>query len=412
MKKFNLLLVPGLNNSYDLRMVNEFCSAFKNIGHTAIATKANISEKEIAKICLLNGNNVVLKINGVRKNEEKSLRNIRHISWYQDIFPGSENVIHDGLEEQDILYTLGDRKILGLMKETKCQSHILMTGIDKNLLLIKNHYKYKYDFSLCGFIPKNNKKDIKYKIIRNIKFVLQFMLNHKIIRRKNLEIINKIRNTSSKDIDDLMEKVVYENYEPLAGNLDINLICKILLNTFSVDDFQLHDETFLEKIKYYSQTYPRRIDRQTLILEIINFTKSLALFGPNWNTYKDFAKYHKGTINNHKKLIETYMSSKINLTNNTHGIGIHSRTLEVMATGGFIATHQSRNDEIPGGILSFFKPNEHFIYYKKDNLKEDLLKWVKDDMQRIKIGESAREVVKNNHLWEHRATRVIEDLLR
>jgi len=84
-------------------------------------------------------------------------------------------------------------------------------------------------------------------------------------------------------------------------------------------------------INYYAQTYPRLLDRVTLINEILQVSNSLELYGPGWNTHPSFNKYHKGIINDQNKLLDIYLRSRINLANNTHGLGLHSRTLECMA---------------------------------------------------------------------------------
>ena len=409
-KVFNILIVPSLNNSYDLRMANDFAVAFRNIGHKAIAIQAGTSEKNIEKKCILSGCNVVLKINGVRRKHDAELKNVRFIGWYQDIFPGTNQEIINGLDRNDILYTMGDRKIMGLEDNIECRNDILMTGVNKNLLLINNEYKYKYDYSLCGFIPSNNKKNFRNALIKSIKLLLKYLIEHKIIFIKNAQFLKKVNNIENKIIDELIEQVVIDNYLPLEGSLDINQMSRLILKSLAEIGFDINNDAFEERRKYYSQTYPRRIDRESLILEILEFTESIALFGPNWNTYKKFKRYHKGIIDEHKKLINIYTKSKINLTNNTHGIGLHSRTLEAMSVGSFIATHRSKHDELEGGILESFEPDIHFCYYKKNSIKDDLSKWIDDNSKRIKAGKLAREVIKKNHLWEHRAIKVINDL--
>ena len=71
----------------------------------------------------------------------------------------------------------------------------------------------------------------------------------------------------------------------------------------------------IEKINYYAQTYPRKIDRCDLVGEILKFPNSLALYGPNWDTYPQFEKYHKGTLTLEKDLIDVYKKTKINNKN-------------------------------------------------------------------------------------------------
>ena len=409
-KNFNILIIPSLNNSYDLRMAEDFSNAFRNIGHMALAGKAGLTELEIRRQCISNRHNVVMKINGVRRKEQSELEDIRLISWYQDIFPNTKNEINAGLEERDILYTMGDKHVLGLNEDVKCRNDVLMTGVSRRLLGIKNRHQYKYDFSVCGFIPRNNVNNIRHMVINKIKYILLFLLEKKIIKIQSEELCKKIRNSSVKSIDSIMSNIVSKNYSPLEGSLDINQISELLSNELMRLCIEIKDEKICEMIKYYSQTFPRRMDRELLVSQLMVLTNSIALFGPNWNSYPQFKKYHKGTIEVHQKLIDVYMKTKINIGNNTHGIGLHSRTLEIMALGGFYATHRSEHDGCLGGILESFNPNTHFIYYEKNQMGDSLLKWLGDDNRRIRVGQKAREVVESKHLWEHRALQVIEDL--
>lgn len=409
-KYFNVLIIPSLNNAYDLRMAEDFSDAFRNIGHMALAGNAGLSEMEISKQCVSNSHNVVMKINGVRKKRQAELKNIRFLSWYQDIFPNTDKEINEGLDDQDILYTMGDRHVLGLNEEIKCRNNVLMMGVSKRLLDVNNKYQYRYDFSVCGFIPRNNAKSLRYFIINKIKRILQLLMEYKIIKIKSEELSKKIKNLSDKNIESIMGKIVSKNYSPLEGNLDINILSQLISKELISLDIEIKSNDICEMIKYYSQTYPRRIDRELLVSELIELSNSIALFGPNWDSYPLFKKFHKGTIYKHKKLIDVYMKTKINIGNNTHGIGLHSRTLEVMAVGGFFATHKSAHDECSGGILESFIPDRHFIYYEKNQMSESLLNWLEDDIGRERVGKRAREIVKNKHLWEHRALQVINDL--
>jgi Glycosyl transferases group 1 len=107
-----------------------------------------------------------------------------------------------------------------------------------------------------------------------------------------------------------------------------------------------------------------------------------------------------------------YRRSKINLANNTHGLGIHSRTLECMAVGGFIFMHDSPHDSKAGGMLTEFEPDVHYGRYTVESFHEEAVRWLKDSEGRRRVGMQATERIRQRHCWHHRARQIIDDLER
>ena len=64
-----------------------------------------------------------------------------------------------------------------------------------------------------------------------------------------------------------------------------------------------------------------------------------------------FSKIFTWSNKRQKKIEKIFYSSKINLTNNTHGLALHSRVIECMACEGFVMSHNSPRDNTHGGFL-------------------------------------------------------------
>src|ERR1039457_1675533 len=109
------------------------------------------------------------------------------------------------------------------------------------------------------------------------------------------------------------------------------------------------------------------MDRRTLIDAASKVSKSLELYGPGLSAHEFTVPFFKGVIDTQDGLLDVYCRSKINLSNNTHGLGLHSRTLECMAVGGFIFTHESPHDNKAGGMLTSFEPGVHYGSYTPEN---------------------------------------------
>ena len=165
-------------------------------------------------------------------------------------------------------------------------------------------------------------------------------------------------------------------------------------------------------ISYFTREYPRQLDRLALLDGVLAVSDSLELYGPGWVKHPRFRPYAKGIIDTQEGLLDVYLRSRINLANNTHGLGLHSRTLECMAVGGFIFHHESPHDEKPGGMLTAFEPGVHFGSYTPKNISEQAHRWLVDKKKRISAGGKAAEIVRTKHCWENRASQIRDDLRR
>jgi hypothetical protein len=409
----NFLITPNYAAPYDQRMVNGLANGFHNIGHQALALPAPVSPIKVAQQCKEHSIDVVIQVNRTRDPNVDLPPNVRHISWFQDVFPESMNGFEECFRESDILYALGDPYVLGLNAELCCYVGSLVTGVDKTVLDYRKPPKSNpVDFSLCGFIPPP------------------------LPRRRS--IWRFLRPGSAKySAPDIMIKTVQEVYCPLSGALDIHELAAALYRNMApyqngwtnakhrvqswlsvlLQRISLHsgrDLKFLppyeRSINYFTREYPRQLDRVVLIEKMLEISNSLELYGPGWAMHPNFRPYAKGVIDTQEELLDVYCRSRINLANNTHGLGLHSRTLECMAVGGFIFTHESPHDNKPGGMLTSFEPGVHFGVFTPENLIDEASHWLMEDKKRIQAGLRAAEVIRDQHGWHHRAIQICKDL--
>jgi hypothetical protein len=411
----NVLITPNYAAPYDRRMVEGLADGFKSIGHQAYALSSPISSMEVLQKCKKLPVDVVIQVNRTRDPEVDLPQNVRHISWFQDVFPGTMNGFADGFRESDILYALGDHQVLGLNIALPCYVGSLVTGVDKSILdYKKSRISNPMDFSLCGYIPPPLPR--KIALWRSL---LPIYMSYSVYKT--------------------MINTVQKDYTPLSGALDIHELSKAIrhniarcqqsgANVKTHRPVSLYGLLGLGKLKtaidsrlsvqieraidYFTREYPRLLDRVTLIDEVLQISDSLELHGHGWGRHVNFRPYSKGIIDTQNGLLDVYKRSKINLSNNTHGLGLHSRTLECMAVGGFIFIHASPHDSKPGGMLTSFEPGVHFGQYSKESLHEEASRWLKDDRRREQAGIQASKVIRERHCWHHRAQQIIDDLKR
>jgi hypothetical protein len=469
-KSLRILITPNVPNPYDQRMVKGLADGFNSIGHYAGAMAVPLSPTEIVKLCESLSIDVVLQINRTRDPNTPLPPHVRHISWYQDVYPETLDGFAETFHNSDILYSLGDPVVLGLKVQMPCYVGSLFTGVDQATLDFKRQNIEKdIDLSLCGGLPPPVEltPDLKTDMLWYLDALTQRL--PLIAKSRMFWILRKLMFNTHLPIDYVpystllsMAQIVEGFYRPLRGELDIHMLTEAMLHqtTLYKDVFSKrpkvtkakHDSclkmllkphtvkylgradlkarmirylagesTFFQAngtppvkkaISYFAQSYPRIMERKALIEAASKVSSSLELYGPGLSAHAFTKPYFKGVIETREELLKVYCRSKINLSNNTHGLGLHSRTLECMAVGGFIFMHESPHDTKAGGMLTSFEPGVHYGSYTPENFVTEADRWLKDDRGRIRAGMRAESLVRERHRWHHRAQQIIDDLNR
>jgi len=437
-----ILITPNYPSPYDRRMVNGLAAGFHVIGHQALALPAPISAVYLEKQCRERSIDVVIQVNRTRHPEVTLPSKVRYISWFQDVFPETMNGFAERFRDSDILYALGDAGVLGLDAQLPCYVGSLVSGVDQSVIdYPQGATPDCVDFSLCGFIPtpplistRSMRKDI-LDLTR---------LNSLLVARRVAAIMRRILLGYYDTSLITMMDTVRGNYRPLRGDLDIHGLTRAirevtatqgsvpvggtltqlnryalhLVGRFVKTNRSHHDpipkfrmlSPFEKMLNYFVREYPRLLDREALINGVLQVSESLELYGSGWNTHPAFNPYAKGVIDTQEGLLDVYRRSRINLANNTHGLGLHSRTLECMAVGGFVFTHESPHDNKPGGMLTSFEPGVHYGVFTPESLHEEAHRWLADEAVRRRVGQQAAAVVRERHCWHHRARQILDDL--
>lgn len=412
------LITPNLSAEYDARMVMGLATAIKNEGHEAEATASPLSEEEVTTRCRDFSVDILFQVN--RSRPIALSPSVRHIAWYQDIFPSTLDTMADSIGARDIVYVLGDPVAMGLNIALPCPVYPLFTGVDEVLLRDASREPAQdLDFSLCGHIPT---------LLNAARWYTRPLIN---LGNKILDQCDINAKTTNIPLPIAVRTelfgIVERNYRPLRGELDINeltstaraALAKYIATGYLRSDKPVPSRPWSEYrrrrsvesfIDYVTREYPRLLDRVTLVTKALHVSPSLELYGPGWETHERFRPYHKGVLSRQHDLLSIYERTRINLANNTHGLGLHSRTLECMAVGGFIFMHRSERDKRPGGMLTSFEPDLHYGMYTPENLEQEAQRWLRDDNSRLAAGRRARAVIKDRHLWRHRAQQILKDL--
>ncbi len=385
-----IILNPASSKEYDIRMLSSFSKALEELGHQTILLKKQFKNREMLEF-IKTDKDVLFQVNQFTNfNLRSRYPHIRIVSWFQDIFPSiSQSIEKFNLTENDLFYTLGDPKVLGFNNTKKLYVKPFYSGADfKQATSVEK----KYDLSLVGSIlpaPSGSKfydsQEIvfthltKIKIKHLLKSIIFFLLKKKIPN---------------------FFEIIEQNYDFLNGSLDIGALENIM-KTEGAPEYA---------VDFLCREYPRILDRYNLINLALKVSNNLILAGSGYNSYSNFKKFSHGLITDQKKIEKIFYSSKINLTNNTHGLALHSRVIECMACEGFVMSHKSPRDNTHGGFLKNFEEGKHFAFYDKNNFSETVTKYLKDEKLRMNIGKEAKKIILAEHSWKKRAEELLRDL--
>ncbi len=469
-KHLRFLITPNVSAPYDQRMVKGLADGFNRIGHYAGALPSPLPADEIANMCESLSIDVVIQVNRTRDPDMPLPSHVRHISWFQDVYPETLDGFAETFLDSDILYSLGDPVVLGLNVPMPCYVSSLFTGVDPSTFDFKpKNLSKNIDFSLCGGLPPPVKLEPCIKA--DILWYLDSLAQHIPLlgRSKIFWIIRKLLFSRQLPIDYVpystltaIAQIVESFYRPLRGELDIHMLNNAMLRQSTLFEdlltenpvkssprrtsrlsrllkphaarlvgrtdlkarlirYLAGESSFSEPdtssptkkaVSYFSQSYPRIMDRQALVEAASKVSGFLELYGPGLSAHEFTLPYWKGILETQDELLEVYCRSKINLSNNTHGLGLHSRTLECMAVGGFLFMHESPHDNKAGGMLTSFEPGVHYGSYTPENFAEEASRWLKDARGRMRAGLRAKSVIRERHCWHHRAQQIINDLNR
>jgi len=420
------LITPNLPTAYDRRMVEGLATALRECGQYTVALQQPLRESETAARCAALGADVLLQINRVPPVDPPLPARTRHIAWFQDVFPATAREIAGRVRSADIVYTLGDAKVLGLDGALPCRVGCLLTGIDEKVWTAAGgHARPSVDFSLCGYIPPPSRlshsalADLAWHVAGRCEDPLpaspplRFRALRFLLRRGS---VPRIAASALREATRVIERL----YRPLRGELDVRRLsvaaCEAVdvalsaTNRRSLSPEQRSALSFC--LDNLVRERPRMVDRLALVRLALDVSSSLSLYGRGWNLHAISRSRYKGFLSSPSELAAVYHGSRINLGNNTHGLGLHSRTFECMAVGGLIFMHASANDEKPGGMLTAFEPGVHFGQYTPDDFAEEAARWLHDETRRIEAGVRAAALVRANHTWHHRALQILSDLER
>jgi glycosyltransferase involved in cell wall biosynthesis len=282
------------------------------------------------------------------------------------------------------------------------------------------------------YIKKLSKRDFTYALLPHMRDEC-LKAGYKRVKMMPPAVNPKIYSFDAKIEEDLLCDVAFVGHcpqntnDPIASYLKRNFFegkegqiewdidsCAELIRKAAKD---LGMDVSAEKARRLSVHYMINLLKPMQRVQVLLWAKELGvkikLYGKFWENFEELKEFAMGPVpNRSEKLKSVYRSAKVHLQISPD-INFHFRTIECFASGGFILANAHPNDHKPGGLNDYLKIGEEIITFEgKEDFQEKLLYYLKNEDEREKIAEAARERIKREHTYFHRALSVIEDVRR
>jgi spore maturation protein CgeB len=136
----------------------------------------------------------------------------------------------------------------------------------------------------------------------------------------------------------------------------------------------------------------------------------LKLYGDGWETIPELQEFACGRVASGDELRDLYFSARLHLHIN-EGINMHQRVFECISSGGFILVRSLPSDNQPGGLGEFMEIGKELITFSvRADFLERVTLYLNNEQERQKVIEAGRRRVLNEHTYECRMRKVLQDI--
>jgi len=375
----------------DPRIVHGLTKALAACGHDVYVSNVSPGTRPPQ---VYDGIDVAIEINQPR--DEAVPADIVHIAWVQDYVQGEAPDFGAACCGQDLIYTFGDGPLIGAPSDRwpNCAGSLL-TAADEQLMARAPSPPPDLDFSIVGFIPPSGDD---WWIPRS---------NFDNWSDHILELFAEMRKAMEGGYGALQG-----SFAPVAGMDSMRNVLRACAARWGqdgafADKLWGHFEPAAGK---FMHEYARLMDRRLLADLALGVSESVEFRGWHWDTHPKYARWARPHVADDETVLRTYERSRITLHNNIFGFALHTRVLEAMAVGTFVMAHPSPNPHAAGRISETFMPGLHYGEYTPESFAEQAREWLDDDEARVIAAIGAQKIVRDRHLWKHRARQILRDL--
>jgi hypothetical protein len=368
-----LLSPPGIYYAY---VLDGLARAFKAFGYPCAWRNSRLDFESLIPMLKQFGVTACLEINRVLPRDVPWPRDVAHLAWIQD-YRYDELDLTDGLGASHHMYFFMDPSAFGIHLDDGRSWSILLPGA-RGDVPVRERVEMRRDFCFAGYIPAPLDDDLPVSCMPdgkpvNLATFLEFLPPDTL--RQSCISLTKIRAR----IEEACRKI---GCLPITDQYVVRILDEFL---------------------------PRTIERKMILESIVGLGGSLDIFGPStWQSWPQFAPFHRGNIENPVNLDPIFQSTKVNLHNS--GMSMHHRVIDCLAAGGFLLVNETPRDFDVGGIRHYLEPECHYVSYAVDEVATVARDYLPDDEGRARIATQGRREILASHTWSHRAAQILRDL--
>jgi spore maturation protein CgeB len=134
----------------------------------------------------------------------------------------------------------------------------------------------------------------------------------------------------------------------------------------------------------------------------------LRIFGKGWDSDRRFSACAAGSADNGEEVCKVYNAGKINI--NLHpATNNHARIFDCLASGGFMLTWWTHEDDQAGGLADLFEVGKEIeVFRSKEELREKVCYYLQHDDIRRSVALKGYERVLREHTYAHRMRQVLD----
>lgn len=367
MKK--ILFYLASNSPFYTNLYPSMKRGFEETGYEVIGGSNLLESEELLQEIDKHKPDFVFEMNRVKSEIENFPDDVVHICWLVDFWGRT----HDELKGSDILYTWANDWVHHFHKVGIERVYHLPPATDATIYK-KETTKKSYDFMFLGHISKDWSEDELNRVIGH-------RHGEKLIFKDLLVYIKETVLSSSK----AMTLPLYLEKKNIVFNTPVDKALTYDINNRAI----------------------RHIRRERYIDIFLNISENIALYGSdNWLLHDKYKKFYKGFIYEPNEMNSAMQKSNILLHD---GNDPHFRTFDAMAAGVVVAAAEVHDLCVKAWENLGFKDGEHYLSIDtySDNLDA---KKFKDKKFLKKIAKNAQKKVLKEHLWVHRADKIIADV--
>lgn len=370
-------------SSYYIDMLFGLARGFESFDIDTYVGIGQLSPQELYTFCRQYKPSIVFELNRSRTDLPDLDPNILHIAWFQDYVGG----ILERKSLSEITYFWLSPESLGYKYSSSCQS-VLLSGADPDAYFYETPDKIS-DFSFVGFIP--------------LPLNMLLPVNHILASHPVQNCVATFGQVTEQFL---------KQYQWGAGQLDYKEINEMVFRIIkSLIGTEARDQVSENDLRVFNEQIIRLVERKRMVDIALGISNSIRVFGhKNWSFWPQYAKYYDGFLFKQSDMRQVYQTTWLNLHNNNHGAGMHSRVLDSMASGGCIVVNESPQDQLPGGINTFFDPYVHYLPYTFDTFEDTLREYLPQKDRLKAMAKEASKLILAQHTWQHRAKQILDDL--